>query len=306
VLTILPKPVQPVAPYLSVLKFNPDQPRQPAGSEHGGEFAKETSNPTHARRDEVEQLGKDIFEEAHRIAPGHDRSTTGGYSMYHRADVKAHIQDDLTARLKGHPAFADMDEETLLTWVQGKIDLWAETSGDSDLDAAVMQLAVQQEFGLTGAATDHLQKNLGFPLTLSGKEADQLRAFVRAEYEATQAWFKKRGITHVTALRGMDDDPRDKRLGFGYETITMQPASSWAVDVQTAFAFTTNKSNPKILTTRVPVEQVLSTCLTGRGCLAEKEILLLGKPQRAHIFGVSGDDFSPDSSDTKRILHSLE
>ena len=82
----------------------------------------------------------------------------------------------------------------------------------------------------------------------------------------------------------MDDDADNKLLGLGYETVKMQPASSWTTDLETAIEFATDKANPEMLTSRVPVTDVLSTCVTGRGCLAEEEVILLGKPQRARVF----------------------
>jgi len=246
-----------------------------------------------------------LADSAATIAPG-----ITPRSMGQRAAVKDHIQRELTKSLYADPAFTGMSLEAVSNWVKGKIDLWADTSGDSDIDAGVMQLAVQAEFGLTDAATDHITSAIkqmhGTGIRLPEREGARLRAFVRAEYDATQAWFKERGITHVTVIRGMDDDEDNKLLGYGYETVTMQPASSWTSDVGTAFAFTTDKANPKILTTRVPVSQVLSTCVTGRGCLTEREVVLLGKPQRARVFGVSGDTFYVDGPEVKKVLRTLE
>jgi hypothetical protein len=171
-----------------------------------------------------------------------------------------------------------------------------------------MQLAVQAEFGLHGAATDHITSAIkqmhGVGIKLPEREGARLRAFARAEYERTQEWFKSQGIMHVTAFRGMDDP--DDALGYGYEDITMQPASSWTTNLEIAFAFTAEKERPKILSARVPVSQVLSTCVTGRGCLIEHEIILMGKPQRARVFGVSGDTFYVDGPEVQKIRRTLE
>jgi hypothetical protein len=205
-----------------------------------------------------------------------------------RGEVKNHIAQTLTARLVTHPAFAGMTKEAVSNFVQSKLDRWAETSGDSDIPATRMQYAVKDEFGLTDAGMGHLDAFVvGYE-----KEDAQNRAFVRAEYDRTQKWFKEHGITHLSVFRGMSDD--DDELGYGFETVTMQPASSWTTDLDnTAYQFATMREgrHPKILTTRVPVSEVLSTCVTGRGCLSEQEFLLLGKPTRAHVFGmVSGSD----------------
>ena len=298
-LRILTEPVQSIAPsFVGVLKYAPTQARAPKGSSTGGQF---TGDPTHARATDIEQMQVALAESAAAMAPG-----ITPRSMGQRAAVKQQIEQNLAQRLWNHPAFEGFPH--VEEWVKSKIDLWAETSGDSDVDAGVAQLAVQEEFGLTTAVTDHITnaiKNMhGTGIKLPVKEGARLRAFVRAEYEATQAWFKEHGITHVTAIRGMDDENED--LGFGYETVTMQPASSWTANVETAFAFTTDKERPKILTTRVPVSQVLSTCVTGRGCLTEQEVILMGKPQRARVFGVSGETFYTEGPDVKKILATLE
>lgn len=76
--------------------------------------------------------------------------------------------------------------------------------------------------------------------------------------------------------------------------------------------FAETRDNPILLTTRVPVEQVLSTAVTGRGCLTETEIILLGKgEQRVRVFDL--DDERPDEqhgewrkNKRERILASLK
>lgn len=292
-LQIRHEPVQSVAP--GVLKWDVNQPRQPKGSEHGGEFAKTTSvstpDPTHARQAEVLQVRQRFatysgLSDQDKATVVTDKQIT--YSLSVRAAMKKKIQMELTERLKNHPAFVGMEPrppmylEPVSEWVKSKIDLWAETSGDSDPEAAKMQETTKREFGLTDAVMDHITQNVKVVFSYPQEEA-RLRAFVRAEYDRTQEWFKSNDITHVSVFRGMGDE--HKELGYGFETVTMQPASSWTTDLDTAIDFAEENFEPhKVLTTRVPVSQVLSTCVTGRGCLAEEEIILLGKPQRVRVF----------------------
>jgi hypothetical protein len=120
----------------------------------------------------------------------------------------------------------------------------------------------------------HLGKAQDFTPEYQARE----KAYLRAEYEATQAWFKERGITHVSLFRGIELDAPEGRT-----TVQMQPASSWTTSYDTAYDFASTGPDPKVLLTRVPVEQVLSTCVTGRGCLHETEVILLGKPTRVQI-----------------------
>lgn len=273
--------------------------------------------PTHARRADVEQVAA-AFQKVALQSGLPDAAGQGIHAYTVRSDMKKRIQMDLTERLKNHPAFQGMDEAKLAVWVKAKIDLWAETSGDHDADAIHMQEAVRLEFGLPEHTMQHLAdvesmpwttKRLNQPMTPT--EEARNRAFVRAEYDRTQEWLKAEGITHVSVFRGMYDGYGD--LGWGFETVQMAPASSWSTDLKIAAGFAQNQMEkaggfdpsdpelaipegtvgldaaPKVLTTRVPASQVLSTCVTGRGCLVEYEIILIGKEQRARVFRHKAD-----------------
>jgi hypothetical protein len=336
-LRILTEPVQSVAPSLvGVLKYAPTQARAPKGSGQGGQWVKgplggvvwqedaellaqvqanakamaerqerrrahraaaerkpAESSPTSARRGDIATMDAAVkdYVKANTYTQGNPRMQLGT-----RAQIKQLINKDITARLKDHPAFAGWTEEEVAKFTKEKIDLWAETSGDSSVPAVKMQDAVKKEFGLDDAAMDHLEASY---VVGTGWEAEEARnrAFVRAEYERTQEWFKARGITHVSVFRGMGSGPGTDigyenvegdfgvgQFGLGYETVTMQPASSWSTDLDVAIEFGADSSAPVVLTTRVPVETVLATCVTGRGCYVESELILLGKPIRARVF----------------------
>jgi len=272
------------------------RPGEVGGSGEGEEFPTRASGKNAAQvRDAMLNHARESAGLKRSAAAWLDPETTSSLPV--RGAVKNAIVTKITAALADHPAFASMEPrppmnlDPVSEWVKSKVNLWADTSGDSDVDAAKMQLAVARELGLTNAETDHLQRNIkaahGGPVTLKGKEEEQLRAFVRAEYDATQAWFKEQGITHVSVFRGVSDD--DDELGYGFETVTMQPASSWSTDLQTAWEFSQNGSKPKVLTARVPVAKVLSTCVTGRGCLAEQEVILLGTPTKVRVYGADDE-----------------
>lgn len=212
-------------------------------------------------------------------------------SLEVRKAMKQRIKLDLMERLRKYPAFTDMNPRQLDEFVQARIDGWADTAGDSDVAAVKMQHAVQQEFGLDSAETSHMDE---VAYVVNEQERRRDRIFVRVEYERTQEWFKARGITHVSVFRGMGFDADVvEPLGAGHETVTMQPASSWTTDLETAIEFANNQDVPFVLTSRVPVSEVLSTCVTGRGCLAEEEFILLGRPQRAQVF--DGSSYDPES-----------
>lgn len=284
--------LQPIAPsFVGVLKYDPAQPRQPKGSSQGGEFAATEQG----RRTELDQVYKALVKTATKGAPA--KFTKQGLSSPAiRAHTKGMINLELTARLKDHPAFKGLTPDQVAFFVKSKMDLWADTSGDSSIPAVRMQYAVRDEFGLKDSEMKHLD---AFVVGYDREDA-QNRAFVRAEYERTQAWFKEQGITHVSIFRGMEGSNTDlggegqhvPRFGEGYEMVTMQPASSWTTSVDTAMEFANQQDGePLVLTSRVPVADVLSTCVTGRGCLTEEEIILLGNTQSVKVFDLTRYDY---------------
>jgi len=284
--------------YGPVQKFDPNQPRNPEGTSGGGRWV----SSYHPRQAEVDQMQRAFQDHTRLVAPkqveGAIRDSFPGFDPLRASDVrgvvKRRVQMELTERLLKHPAFAGMTGPKIAGWIQEKIDLWADTAANS-VDAVKMQEAVRLEFGLD-AATDHLR----FHPTLKEPERSRAMAFVRAEYENTQAWFAKQGITHVSVLRGHGGLQGRGELGLGVGTVTMQPASSWTSDEDVAFQFTSNQSfdqipgedtydtpEPSVITTRVPVSEILSTALTGRGALHERELIMLGKPRQAWVFDAS-------------------
>ena len=275
--------LQSIAPsFLGVLKFDPKQPRHPKGSGEGGRFAKSA---------EVEQLHHILDVEAdanyRRFEPEEPLSN----NMLRRALMKQQIHGDLVERLRKNPLFAEYDKFQLDQFVQDKLDTWAQTSGDSSVEAVKMQDAVRLEFGLEESAMEHLDASY----TPDPVEESRNRAFVRAEYERTQEFLEAQGITHVSLFRGMsargaDLGYEDREGHMGIEVVTMQPASSWTTKLRTAYDFAKGEPDPVVLTTRVPASQVLSTCVTGRGCLSEYEIILLGKEQRVRTFNVYNEE----------------
>ena len=339
--------VQSIAP--GILKWKREYVRQPAGAPQGkgGEFAP-VAQPTHALRAEVEQLQKALVDTALAVpavkiltghSPEHPMAVAASpfygfgkaedpttFTREVRSLVKQQIQKDLAERLRKDPAWvawhayqAQFSKPGILATtgdpaaddVQYMLDLWAETSGDNEPSAIEMQEAVQQEFDLPKEGLQHFSESVP-PSASANLRRARDRAYVRAEYERTQEWFKARGITHVSLFRGMGNSHADVELGF--TNVLMQPASSWATSLEIAALFAEMRENPILLTTRVPVEQVLSTAVTGRGCLTETEIILLGRgDQRVRVFDLS-DDRGTDRSESyvefkkrkiKRITDSL-
>lgn len=157
---------------------------------------------------------------------------------------------------------------------------WADTSADESVDAVVMQKAVQEEFGLSDAKTDHFPKDPRYIRDMSAE-----RAFVRAMYENTQKELADAGVERVTLMRGMHveqalSSERDT-------TVQLQPASSFSSSPEIALGFATPVSrHPVVIGISVPRSRILATAGTGFGCLKEREFVVLGGEVRARVLSV--------------------
>lgn len=249
------------------------RPGEVGGSGEGGTIGEEHQ----AKQSEVDALDAAMTEQATKNSIAQSKVT--GLSEHEmRANNKAQVVADLSERLAPIEAqqaiiesgsgqtWAEKNGIDSQTFVQKQLDWWAESSGDHSPPSINMQHAVEQEFNLKDAATDHFEPQLNREAVVLPRD----RAYVRAEYENTQAFFKANGITHVSLFRGHLGETTD-----GPQVVRMQPASSWTTSLETASAFG-GEAKSFIMTTRVPVERVLSTSITGRGCLHESEVILLG------------------------------
>lgn len=137
---------------------------------------------------------------------------------------------------------------------------------------------------------------------LSEVQGEIVRSIVKAIYDATQHYYKSKGITHVAVWRGMRATPEmvAPRGELVARRTTMRPLSSWTTNSAMAQSFATSlggwldAANKKegldliaeqekydenlLIKAFVPVEQIFSNPLTGFGCLGEDEVVLLGMP----------------------------
>lgn len=163
------------------------------------------------------------------------------------------------------------------------IDRWGTTSGDSDKAAIALQLAAQEEFGLDGAdiwwSETHISEARRY---LDEGHREPMRMFLRKQYELTQAEFKKNGVDSITLYRGIGFRRHDKfRPSLNWDEsieqvrITMQPMSSYSSDLKRAASFSKNRQYSAIIAADVPVENILSWCITGQGTQFEKEFVVI-------------------------------
>ena len=193
------------------------------------------------------------------------------------------------------------------------VSQWAETAGDSDKVSLAIQQAARDEFGLTNTAyMDLSQETRGQTYNEYRDNGDIYRAFLRAQYNATQKFFAERGIKTVDAYRGMSFEDEGLQETPDWVTpllktealnqsadVPLRPLSSFSYEEQTAIDFSKDNIYAKyalVQRVKIPVEQVLSCALTGIGCLSEKELVVLGGtiPSKIDISVKRNEDESDD------------
>lgn len=242
-------------------------------------------------------------------------SATSG-SWYYRGgsgnsqDQKDHLADG-TMKLGDDPTLrSDLREEA----VSKLLGRWAGTSNNNSVQSLAMQNAAIKEFNLTGTATwsdpentDEMNQDMADAVeNETAKNGDMYQAFLRAQYDNTQQFFKDNNISTVTAYRGFDfsdGDVMEKTSEFpGTEPtlpkwadsenadevnddngswnndISLRPlsSSSYGPDTALIFAGGGDTDAGRVIAGEVPVSRVLSTAMTGLGCLHENEMVLLG------------------------------
>jgi len=123
-------------------------------------------------------------------------------------------------------------------------------------------------------------RNLGptAPDPFGGQKQEEVAgAFLRAQYDATQEYFKAAGVTEVVLYRGQRF-PEGTSLSVGDVIPGNQNAlNSWSSSEKVAATFTSiAPAESGVLAAVVPVDRILSTPFTGYGCLKEEEYVVLG------------------------------
>ena len=197
--------------------------------------------------------------------------------------------------------FPDAEDEE--DWAVGVVELirreWNGSPGDSAMIQA-MQPVAKELFDLQNtseasgrAALESLENSKEY--LEFGRPAYE--AFLRAAYKNTQKFFEERGIKTLVVYRGMFTDKDNSSLKDPTEIqAQVRPLSSWSVDPGTAKAYT--PPGAIFMRAEIPISQVLSTAFSGgMGTLVEREVVLLGPPEK--IMGVVGSEHrkltDPDS-----------
>lgn len=162
------------------------------------------------------------------------------------------------------------------TSVSSLVQLWAQSSNDTHAISLAVQNAAIKEFGLTNTKTwnkggDALKLEIQ---KVTDAKGEALQAFVRAQYEITQDYFKSQGIEKVTLFRGFTTSKSEFKVKAGSPVkVQMRPLSSFSYNHSNASSFS---DGSVIIAGDIPVENILSTALTGVGCQHESEVVVIG------------------------------
>lgn len=183
--------------------------------------------------------------------------------------------------------------------VSNMIQTWAGTSDSNNPLSLAMQLAVRDEFDLPASAVKALEGRDAGAMTVAerlyGENRAAFRAFVRAQYDETQAWLADHGITHVYLYRGQGYPGGGES---GIRHIDLQPASSFSYTLSTSHRFRRNLS----IAARVPAERIIGTARTGWGCHNETELVVLAGDSGADEAGAYFGGITPTDEQLLELL----
>lgn len=154
------------------------------------------------------------------------------------------------------------------------IQRWAGSSGDSHPTSLVLQMAMKEEFGLTGEVfvrdvTESIKTQTRARYV---RERAFLRKFVRAMYEHTQEELAKQGISEISVYRGMNfynGTPHWAVIG-NRARAELQPANSFSSSKSVSKRF-----GSTIFSGTIPRERIIGTARTGFGCRNELEFVIM-------------------------------
>lgn len=198
---------------------------------------------------------------------------------------------------------------------------WAQSAADQNAMSLAMQMSAADELGLESPSFDDYLNGLakmdsGAQYVISDvasvrtDEGESMKAFARVEYDSTQRALADAGFKPddgIELYRGMrfvaKDDGEFQPAPAGFPTtdgpndvpvrVDLNPVSSWTVDRATALQPYFSGGDGYLLTDHVKVSDIISTARTGRGALAEGEVLVRNTPDRDVIVHRNDNTFAP-------------
>lgn len=234
-----------------VSEYDPDQPRDDAGrfSSTGG------SAP---ERQEVLQSDTTVY---------YAISDRAGVDLLSEATAKA--RSELKANL-----VASLSTESGVDPAEVKrvIDTWASSSNDNNPMSLATQITAAQEFNSPLSEWQKDKINLVSNGGLRPIEYDKDTAMVlRASYEKTQEAFQSAGFSPddtVTVYRGIYNLEVDGEVDYKGNAV-----ESWSISPKVAYEF---GAGGTVLAANVKVSDIVSSCISGMGCLTEAEVIVKG------------------------------
>ena len=160
---------------------------------------------------------------------------------------------------------------------------WASTSnGDNAMSLAIQDLAFK-EFGVDKPAEWRVNdETLGKISEIKNNHENFLRKFLRAQYDLTQEYFQKKGISKITLYRGVKNFTAHDMTKSTFPTskgftasIRLRPLSAWSTSEGIAIGFSRG-ADSKIFRKEFDVKDIFAFPGTGVGCYDEKEMVVLG------------------------------
>jgi len=168
------------------------------------------------------------------------------------------------------------------------IQQWSVTSGDTNPQSIMMQLAAKKEFNLNGTSIWWEKEALEKATKGLQKYETVMRKFLREMHNNTQDYLKKKGIKSIRVARGYKGNIgiSDATVAnpMGKVTTQLQPMSSFSSDLSIAQGFSTPRAvggaQSSVFFAEVSIDRVLSCPVTGYGCRHEYEWIVLGAQEK--------------------------
>jgi hypothetical protein len=160
---------------------------------------------------------------------------------------------------------------------------WAFTSNDSNLESLAIQDAAEELFGLGETASWSMGEDLENAVALDLKNhGDVYKAFLQAQYDATQEFFAEQGIKEFKLYRGFTSK---SKVDTGYADTILRPLSAFSTKQKQAeeFALPGGFDYGYLVEMTVPVKDILGIPGLGFGCYEETEVVVLGGKKSAFI-----------------------
>lgn len=203
-----------------------------------------------------------------------------------------------------HKLYEDAKEALAQDATSGLIAAWAMSSNDDFPDSLAIQDTAKRIFKLDNTAPWTPQDASTNPQkdALLLKHGDVYEAYLKAQYDNTQEFFKSKGISEITVYRGLQKSDIDMGLNFGdeddddYEGIfsgfelQSRPLSSWTTKLGTAedFASSFSTNSGTVYRQVIPTSRIIGTPFSGLGCRREEELVILGGIDKTDVAPAEG------------------